>query len=513
VTSPTEHLRDGQTFGRYQIVRILGEGGMGAVYEAVHTGLKKRFAIKTLLPSIARNPEAQARFLREGEAASRINHPNVVDVTDVGTESGVPYLVMEYLEGETLGDLVGRKGPLGVELAMDLLVPVLSAVSAGHDRGVIHRDLKPANVFLARGPWGERAPKVLDFGVSKIIGGENPALTGTMSVLGTASYMSPEQARGAKVVDAATDQYALGLICYEMLTGTRAHAGDSPLEVLHKIATGTVPSVRGLRPELPEELDSVIMRMLATTPGERHASLRAVAKALLPFASERIRVSYQASFEDAPAAGRLTGPMVLPTPQVGGTMILPDEGSAAPPGGPSSPKRAVAETRVLPPKPDTTLGHGATESSASTAVPRAGRGRIVLAAAAIAAAAVILVVRFVGSPRPSAAAPAVTARPAPSAEPTGERAPPPPAPTTTPAPPSPPPQAPVAMPAPATLPTTGKREAEPAARTADESADQHGASHRHHVHRSSVETRSEPQTPAKPAAPARRGANNAPILD
>src|SRR3954471_12901448 len=140
---PDEHLREGQTFARYQIVRLLGEGGMGAVYEAIHPVLKKRFAIKTLLPSIAQMAEARARFLREGEAASRISHPHVVDVTDVGTEDGVPYLVMEYLDGKTLGQLLGTRGPPEIRETIDLLLPVLSAVSAGHDHGVVHRDLKP----------------------------------------------------------------------------------------------------------------------------------------------------------------------------------------------------------------------------------------------------------------------------------------------------------------------------------------------------------------------------------
>src|SRR5450755_3731123 len=180
----SERLQDGQIFARYRIVRMLGQGGMGSVYEAVHLGLKKRFAIKTLLPSLAQSPEAQARFLREGEAASRMNHPNVVDVTDVGTEGGVPYLVMEYLEGETLGDFSARRGPLDVAVAVDLLLPAISAVAAGHDEGVIHRDLKPQNIFLARSAWGEPVPKILDFGVSKLLGGDNPALTGTMAVLG-----------------------------------------------------------------------------------------------------------------------------------------------------------------------------------------------------------------------------------------------------------------------------------------------------------------------------------------
>jgi tRNA A-37 threonylcarbamoyl transferase component Bud32 len=342
----SEKLQDNQVFGRYRIVRMLGEGGMGAVYEAVHLGLKKRFAIKTLLPSIAQSPEAQARFLREGEAASRMNHPHIVDVTDVGTEGGIPYLVMEYLEGETLGDFVARKGPLDVSLAVDLILPAISAVAAGHEQGVIHRDLKPQNIFLARGAWGEFIPKVLDFGVSKILGSEDPALTGTMAVLGTASYMSPEQARGTRVVDARSDQYSMGLVLFEMLTGRRAHDGDHPFEVLHKIASGIVLKPRELRPDLPVEVEAILMRMLANLPGDRHPSLKAVGRVLLPFASDKVRMNFARAFEEGEGEVVVA---VVPASRAGGTRLLPD--GAARPQSPSAAKQI------------TTLGQSAMETT------------------------------------------------------------------------------------------------------------------------------------------------------
>ncbi|HEY2730657.1 MAG TPA: serine/threonine-protein kinase [Polyangia bacterium] len=292
------HLSAGETFGSYQIVRMLGEGSMCRVYQAIHVGFKKRVAIKTLLPAISRNPEAQTRFMREAEAASRINHPNVVDVTDVGSERGIPYLVMEYLEGETLADLIERKGPLDLSGAVDLLLPSIAAVSAGHEQGVIHRDLKPQNVFIARGMWPEGTPKILDFGVSKILGEGNAPLTDTMAVMGTAAYMSPEQARGAKVVDAASDQYAVGLIFHEMLTAKRGHDGDSPLAVLHAIMSGHVPDAGKLRPDLPPAVLAVSRRMLAVNPRERFPSLRAAARELLPYANERPRLTYADSFRE-----------------------------------------------------------------------------------------------------------------------------------------------------------------------------------------------------------------------
>ncbi|HEV3031570.1 MAG TPA: serine/threonine-protein kinase [Polyangia bacterium] len=409
----SEKLRDNQVFGRYRIVRMLGEGGMGAVYEAVHLGLKKRFAIKTLLPSIAQSPEAQARFLREGEAASRMNHPNIVDVTDVGTEGGIPYLVMEYLEGETLGDFVARKAPLDVALAVDLILPAISAVAAGHEQGVIHRDLKPQNIFLARGAWGEFIPKILDFGVSKILGSEDPALTGTMAVLGTASYMSPEQARGARVVDARSDQYSMGLVLFETLTGQRAHDGDHPFEVLHKIASGIVPKPRDLRPDLPGEVEAILMRMLANQSGDRHPSLKAVGRALLPFASDKVRMNLASAFEGE-GEGEVVA--VVPAGRAGGTLLLPD--------GAAGPKLGGREVRApSAAKEITTLGQSALEA-APGGRRRTSKGMWVVGGAVLAAALGIATFVVRGqdgtevSPSPSEARPPAAAAVALPAEPT-----------------------------------------------------------------------------------------------
>src|SRR6185295_15768508 len=247
-----QRLEIGQAFGRYQIVRVLGEGGMGVVYEALHLGLKKRFAIKTLRPSFANIPEARVRFLREGEAAARIHHAHVVNVVDVGTEGGVPFLVMELLKGQSLAALLASEGPMDVAAAVGLLLPALSAVAAGHAQGVVHRDLKPGNIFIAHGTWGEPVTKILDFGVSKLMAaGDGTSLTATASVLGTAAYMSPEQAMGQKGIDGRSDQFALGQILYEMLTGTRAHAGENQFEIVHNIATGKLRGPRLHRPDLP----------------------------------------------------------------------------------------------------------------------------------------------------------------------------------------------------------------------------------------------------------------------
>jgi tRNA A-37 threonylcarbamoyl transferase component Bud32 len=312
--SDQERLEIGQPFGRYQIVRVLGEGGMGVVYEALHLGLKKRFAIKTLRAAIARIPEAQVRFLREGEAAARIHHPHVVNVVDVGTEGETPFLVMEYLEGGSLADLMFGVGRMDVAPALALLLPAMSAVAAGHALGVVHRDLKPANIFIARGPWGESVPKVLDFGVSKLLAAsDGSTLTATSSVVGTAAYMSPEQAKGGKEVDGRSDQFALGLILYEMLTGVRAHAGDNQFEVVHNIATGKLTRPRERRPELPVAIEEILLKMLAFAPADRFASLFLAGRALMPFADAKVRTALANAFAD-PAEATVGATPALPAP-------------------------------------------------------------------------------------------------------------------------------------------------------------------------------------------------------
>jgi len=167
---------------------------MGAVYEAVHLDLEKRVALKVLLPSMASTAELVARFEREGRAAAKIRHPNVVDVSDVGVEAGAPFLVMEFLEGESLAGMLHREGALPVGRVAEVMLPVMGAVAAAHALGVVHRDLKPDNIFLARLGDGTVVPKVLDFGISKTAPNGGPALTGTGVMMGTPCYMSPEQA-------------------------------------------------------------------------------------------------------------------------------------------------------------------------------------------------------------------------------------------------------------------------------------------------------------------------------
>jgi serine/threonine-protein kinase len=293
-------LAPGARLGRYRVVRPIGSGGMAAVYEAEHDDLEKRVALKTLHPALAQDPEARARFLREGRAAARIRHPNVVEVFDVGEQDATLYLVMEHLAGEDLATLLSREGALATERLVDLVLPVIAAVMTAHEAGVVHRDLKPENIFLARARNGTTVPKVLDFGISKLTGaGAGPRLTGSAAMLGTPVYMSPEQAQ-AGVVDHRSDQYALGVILYECATGTLPFEAPELYPLLHAIVQGKHRPPRSLRPDLPAELESVIERAMARDASARFASLADLGRALLPFGSRTGRGVWREVFGAEP---------------------------------------------------------------------------------------------------------------------------------------------------------------------------------------------------------------------
>ena len=344
-----ETLPPGTELGRYQVTRLMGRGGMGAVYEGTHRDLKKRVAIKTLHPSVAATPGARARFLREGEAASRIRHPNVVDVTDVGTEKGIAYLVMEFLEGEDLSALLARTGALPFAESVDLMLPVFAAISVAHDEGVIHRDLKPENIFLARERHGRPEPKVLDFGISKISssGGNTLALTGTGASMGTPYYIAPEQVRSAAGVDARSDQYALGAILYECVTGQRAHRGETIYEVIRSVGEGSFPPPRVHRPDIPPELESAILRAMGLEPGQRFTSVRAFGRAISPLASPAARAKWAPAFVGDDGAAARAAATLPSDSQPGGTVVFSTpapSNSGAGAGGPRAPSAPPANT-------------------------------------------------------------------------------------------------------------------------------------------------------------------------
>ncbi len=296
VRGPTTVFQNGAEFGKYRIQHLVGRGGMSEVYEALHTGLKKRVAIKALRPEFLSRENMVQRFLREGENAARIQHPHVVDTIDVGRVDGVPYLVMEFLEGEALGDVFVREDRLSLERTADLMLPVMAAVSSAHEQGVIHRDLKPDNVMLASGTDGRLRPKVMDFGVSRLLDADaTDKLTIDRGVLGTPHYMSPEQARG-EVAGTKSDQYSLGVMLYEAVTGRLPHDRESILELLQIVSRGQFDPPSRFRPDLPAAFESLVLRAMSPQPADRFRSVREFGAELLPFASDRVKALWSPEF-------------------------------------------------------------------------------------------------------------------------------------------------------------------------------------------------------------------------
>ena len=271
--------------GPYRVVRKLGEGGMGAVYEAVHQVINRRVAIKVLHPEAGRSTETINRFINEARAANLTHHPGLVQITDFGNlPDGSGYLVMEYLQGETLASrLEASGGKLAPEDAVHISVQIASALAACHKKGITHRDLKPGNTMLVPDPamaTGERL-KVLDFGLAKLSEVREAAIVNTNSqaVLGTPLYMSPEQCEGAGRVDAKTDVYALGCMLYEMLAGRPPFVGDGVGQVIGQHLFKEPAPLATLAPQLPDALSNLVARLLVKSKDER-PSMRETQQAL-----------------------------------------------------------------------------------------------------------------------------------------------------------------------------------------------------------------------------------------
>jgi eukaryotic-like serine/threonine-protein kinase len=270
--------------GKYRLVRAIGEGGMGVVFEAVHERLDQRVAVKMLLPKVLDNPDVVVRFAREARAAGRLRSRNAARVIDVETTDGaVPFLVMEFLEGHDLATELERRGPLPIDEAVGYLLQACNAMLEAHSSGIVHRDLKPSNLFLAQ-DGNERLVKVLDFGISKLTFEPDSKLTATQTTIGTPAYMSPEQVRSSKDVDERTDVWSLGVILYESLTGKLPFEG-SPTAVAAAIVADTPERMTALRPDVPPDLEAAVAKTLAKKPADRFPDVRALALALAPFAS------------------------------------------------------------------------------------------------------------------------------------------------------------------------------------------------------------------------------------
>jgi serine/threonine-protein kinase len=249
--------------GRYEIETLLGQGGMARVFRGTDRVLDRTVAIKVLSPQFADDDQFVARFRREAQAAAGLNHPNIVGVYDTGDQGDVHFIVMEYVEGRTLRDVIRSDGPLLPERAAEIGGAVARALSSAHEAGLVHRDIKPGNIMLTR----EGEVKVMDFGIARTSTGDT--LTQTAAVLGTASYLSPEQAQGLPV-DTRSDIYSLGCVLYEMLTGRAPFIGDSPVAIAYMhVKEDPVPPSR-LNPDVPPTLDAVVLKAMAKNPANRY---------------------------------------------------------------------------------------------------------------------------------------------------------------------------------------------------------------------------------------------------
>jgi serine/threonine-protein kinase len=273
---------------KYRLDELIEVGGMGAVYIGTHTRLQKQVAIKVLRRELTDMPDMIERFQREAVSASRIGHENIVNVSDLGTaRDGSPFLVMEYLTGQTLRDRIRDQGALPIGVAATIAREILAAITAAHQAGIIHRDLKPENVFLVRGTRGESI-KILDFGISRVMeareGGPDGRLTATGQVMGTPYYMAPEQAAGRSDIGGAVDVYAMGVILYEMLAGVVPFSAGNYNTIIYKVLAGEYEPLSSRLGGVPPDLEQLVHRAMAREPEHRFASADVFSIALEPYA-------------------------------------------------------------------------------------------------------------------------------------------------------------------------------------------------------------------------------------
>jgi serine/threonine-protein kinase len=356
-------VREGDILaGKYRVERVLGVGGMGVVVAAHHVHLDERVAIKFLLPEMLDHAEAVGRFSREARAAVKIKSEHVARVLDVGTlETGAPYMVMEYLDGQDLWTWIKQRGPLPIDQAVEFLIQACVAIAEAHGLGIVHRDIKPANLFCVRGADGRLVIKVLDFGISKMtsFNALGPSIaTRTSAIMGSPLYMSPEQMQSAKDADARADIWALGIVLYELLTGRVPFMGETVAEIIVKIATETPEPLRTFRPHIADGLETAFRRCTAKDREGRYRDVGELALALLPYAPRSSKGAVEKITAIVQSAG--LSPKAVSEP----------------------PSALAAETQAVP-TTEAGLGHTARPSVR-------GRGRTVAAIAGASAFAVAL---------------------------------------------------------------------------------------------------------------------------
>jgi serine/threonine protein kinase len=414
--------------GRYRLERSLGEGGMGIVWAATHAVTRRSVAMKFLRPSLQNKDEVRQRFLREAQAASALRHPNVVEVLDVfDLEDQSPAMVMELLDGETLGEKLARDERLSTEETAAILLPVISAVGSAHALGIVHRDLKPDNIFLSRAGGGV-VVKVLDFGIAKLSAehyaafGGSAMVTEAGSMLGTPCYMAPEQITNVGV-DHRADIWSIGVILYECLSGTRPIEGHNTGEVIARLMNEAIAPLERVAPELPHDLAALVQRALSRDQKRRPQELGELARIV----SQYTHVQVPAFGSPRTASGRDAiepeNPIRISTPDMSAPQISAPRVSTPQRSGDFEPSKAVkmpsapAHPATMQSAPAVGIDHssaGTLSAASAPAKPSQHRGFFVGAAAAMVLFAVVWKLSGGNGPAPSAPTTATAVREAPS---------------------------------------------------------------------------------------------------
>jgi serine/threonine-protein kinase len=390
---------------------------MGIVYAAHHELLGQRVALKLMRREVAENAEAVGRFLNEARAAARIRSEHVARVLDVGTlEGGTAYMVLEYLDGADLSQVLELRGELPVTDAVDYLLQAVEGVAHAHALGIVHRDLKPPNLFLARRQDGENQIKVLDFGISKVTGGVLGAtssgnLTATNAVLGSPFYMSPEQLLASKDLDARSDVWALGVIAYELLTRALPFDGENVVALFAAIQTSEPRPLRALRPDVPAALDAAIMKCLRRKREERFSSVSELARAMMPYGTRVSELAFERIHSVLPAASlAMASPLRLEDPAQPGhipsaTML------AQPRQRPSTGRVARTGPDGVSPAAITTSPWASAPTAGATERGRRGKrmGMAIGALVVLAGAGALIATRMVGASGNGGVAPSAAA--------------------------------------------------------------------------------------------------------